>query len=289
MYSIENELLRVSVQARGAELTSVFHKQLGLEYLWDGNPAFWAKHSPVLFPIVGGLKENTYFYKNISYQLPRHGFAREKHFSVVEQTGTSISFSLTDDEETLIVYPFQFELRIVYTLEESTLTVGYEVKNRMNEDMYFSIGAHPAFKVPLVEATSYEDYHLRLGSSGTIERWTVSPDGLIEDTPVPFLRNDSIIGLKKELFFHDALVFKDLPGNLISLRSSKHEHGLDFYFDEFPYMGIWAAKNADFVCIEPWCGIADSVRSDQQLKHKEGIIKLDGREEFNRKWKIVLF
>lgn len=289
MYIIENELLRVSLQTRGAELTSVYHKLLGLEYLWDGNPAFWGKHSPVLFPIVGGLKENTYFYKNQSYQLPRHGFAREKHFSVAQQTGTSISFSLTDDEETWMVYPFTFELTIVYTLEESSLVVGYEVKNKMNEDMYFSIGAHPAFKVPLVGVTYYEDYHLRLASPGTVERWTVSPDGLIEEIPAPFLQNDSTIHLTKELFLQDALVFKNLPANLISLRSSKHAHGLDFHFDGFPYLGIWAAKNADFVCIEPWCGIADSVNTDQQLKHKEGIIKLDARERFNREWKIVLF
>jgi galactose mutarotase-like enzyme len=289
MYIIENDLLRITLLAKGAELTSIYHKQLQLEYMWNGDPAFWAKHSPILFPVVGGLKENTYFYKNQPYQLPRHGFAREKDFSVVNQSRESITFSLSHDEETLIVYPFQFELRIIYSLEETTLKVEYEVINFTTDEMYFSIGGHPAFSVPLVVGTGYEDYYLEFGSRETVKRWPVSPDGLIEETADSFLQNEDIIRLAKELFLHDALVFKNLNSEKISLRCTKHPHGLDFYFAGFPYMGIWAAKHADFVCIEPWCGIADSVNTDQQLKHKEGIITLEEGARFNREWRVRLF
>ena len=285
MYTIENNLLRILVDQKGAELTSIYHKSLQLEYMWEGDPVYWSKHSPVLFPVVGGLKTNTYFFDNRPYQLPRHGFAREKKFSVANQSAASISFTLSDDEETLVVYPFRFELTIKYTIDGSELAVSYQVKNKSNEDMFFSIGGHPAFKVPLVDGTNYDDYYLEFNQEEKSCKWPVSPDGLIESEPSPFFQNDSRIPLKKSLFQQDALVFKDLHSDSVSLRCNKHEHGLDFEFKGFPYMGIWAAKNADFVCIEPWCGIADSVHADQQLKSKEGIIRIVKEKLFEREWK----
>ena len=284
MYIIENNLLRISVDAKGAELTSIYHKPLQIEYMWNGDPAYWSKHSPILFPVVGGLKTNTYFFDNRPYQLPRHGFAREKKFIVAKQSAKSISFSLRDDEETQLVYPFRFELTIKYTLDDNELAVSYQVKNNGNEDMFFSIGGHPAFKVPLLDGTTYEDYYLEFNLQETSGRWPVSPDGLIETEASPFFHNDSRIHLKKSLFQQDALVFKDLRSDRVSLKCTEHKHGLDFTFKGFPYMGIWAAKNADFVCIEPWCGIADSVYADQQLKNKEGINRLGKGELFEREW-----
>ncbi len=287
MHIIENDFLKVAIQEKGAELTSIFSKPLGLEYMWNGDPAFWPKHSPVLFPVVGALKNNTYFFRNRPYELPRHGFAREKAFSVAGQSPDSITFSLSNDEETMLVYPFEFELNIYYRITENILTVTYEVKNRGSEEMYFSIGGHPAFKVPLLNNTNYEDYYLEFNKKENSQRWRVSPDGLIDEGTVPVFSNDSVIPLKKELFSEDALVFKDLVSDRVSLKCNKHPHGLNFDFSGFPYMGIWAAKNADFVCIEPWCGIADGVYADQQLKNKEGINKLGEDETFRREWKLT--
>jgi galactose mutarotase-like enzyme len=289
MHIIENDFLKVAIQEKGAELTSIFSKPLGLEYMWNGDPAFWPKHSPVLFPVVGALKNNTYFFRNRQYELPRHGFAREKAFSVAGQSPDNITFSLSNDEETMLVYPFEFELNIYYRITENILTVTYEVKNRGSEEMYFSIGGHPAFKVPLLNDTSYEDYYLEFNRKENSQRWRVSPDGLIDEGSVPVFSNDSIIPLKKELFSEDALVFKDLVSDRVSLKCNKHPHGLDFDFPFFPYMGIWAAKNADFVCIEPWCGIADGVYTDQQLKNKEGINKLGEDETFRKEWKLTIW
>jgi len=289
MHIIENEILNVSVAEKGAELTSIYHKGFELEYMWNGDPSFWSKHSPILFPVVGALKNNTYYFKNKSYQLPRHGFAREMDFLVAEQSSNSITFSLVHDDSTWAIYPFEFELKILYSLNESELMVAYEVNNLSNDEMYFSIGGHPAFKVPLTENTDYEDYFLGFTSPENSGRWPVTGDGLIEQEPVPFFKNDSTLSLTKNLFKEDALVFKDLHSNTISLRCTKHVHGLDFEFQGFPYMGIWAAKNADFVCIEPWCGVADSVNTDQQIKNKEGINRLMKGESFNREWKVRLW
>ena len=201
MYIIENNFLAVSIQEKGAELTSILSKPLGLEYMWNGDPAFWPKHSPVLFPIVGALKNNTYFFHNRPYELPRHGFAREKMFSIGGQSSDRITFSLSSDEETMLVYPFEFELNIYYTLIESMLTVTYEVKNMGNAEMYFSIGGHPAFKVPLLNDTNYQDYYLEFDKKENSQRWRVSPDGLIDEGTIPVFSNDSVISLKKDLVF----------------------------------------------------------------------------------------
>lgn len=288
MFSIENDQLKISIAAKGAELKSIYHKQHDLEYMWEGDPAFWAKTSPVLFPIVGQLKDNTYLYKGKSYYLPRHGFAREKEFSVTAQKEDSITFTLQSDEETLAVYPFPFLFSIIYTLNRDELTVTYNVQNRGEEDMLFSVGGHPAFKVPLVEGTSYNDYQLIFDQEEQAGRWPIK-DGLIENTPQPLLKETRELPLTKELFSKDAIVFKYLRSNAVQLTSERTAHGLKFSFEGFPFLGIWAAPGADFVCIEPWCGIADSVDADGDLENKEGIIRIEAAETFSVAWKVVFY
>lgn len=289
MFTIENQQIKAVINAKGAELTQLFHKEFNLDYIWNGDAAFWAKHSPVLFPIVGTLKANTYFYNGRSYQLPRHGFARDKQFAVEEQTADTITFLLCDDAETQQVYPFTFEFRIRYTLYENSLAVTYKVTNNGKDNMFFSVGAHPAFAIPLVKDTTYTDYYLQFDQQETASRWPISKDGLIETTPIPLLQQSNKLALTKELFQKDALVMKGLSSSITTLRCDKTEHGFRFDFPGFPFLGIWAAKNADFVCIEPWCGIADGVGASQQLEDKEGINKLASCEAFTRTWTVTLF
>ncbi|WP_205509879.1 aldose 1-epimerase family protein [Longitalea arenae] len=289
MFTIENNQIKAVINAKGAELTQLIHKEHQLDYMWPGDPAVWGKHSPVLFPIVGTLKNNTYFYNGQSYQLPRHGFARDKQFAIEHQAADSITFLLRHDAETLTVFPFAFEFRIRYTLVENALAVAYEVVNTGNEWMYFSVGAHPAFKIPLVPGTDYTDYYLQFNQKETTPRWPISPDGLIESSPSPLLENTDRLPLKKELFQKDALVLKGMSSTIVTLGSGKTSHGFRFDYPGFPFLGIWAARNADFVCIEPWCGIADSVTTNQQLPEKEGINKLVAGETFTRTWTITLF
>lgn len=286
MITIENETLKVEINPKGAELTSLYHKMHQQEYMWSGDPAFWGKHSPVLFPVVGTLKNNTYVYKGHTYQLGRHGFARDKQFVVDKQLPDTVSFLLKHTEETLQVFPFAFDLYIRYTLAGNALAVSYDVINTGKEDMYFSVGGHPAFKVPLTTDTTYEDYILEFNQSETAPRWPISPDGLIEITSLPLLKQSDRLPLAKALFQQDAIVLKELHSTKVTLRSDKTARGLQFDFPGFPFLGIWAAKNADFVCIEPWCGIADSVDTDQQLENKEGINKLMAGERFTRTWTV---
>lgn len=289
MYQLSNDHLAIAIAAKGAELQSIYHKTEKLEYMWSGDPAFWSKKSPVLFPIVGGLKDNTYQYQGKSYTLNRHGFAREKEFSVSAQTTDSICFTLEADEESLQVYPFRFRFSVIYTLLGQQLTVAYLVENTGKEPLYFSVGAHPAFAVPLIAGTQFSDYYLSFNRTETAGKWPLSPEGLIKTNPVNFLETTTKLALTKELFYSDALVFKQLVSNSISIRSDKHRHGLTVQFEGFPYMGIWSYKDADFVCIEPWCGIADSVHSSGDIIQKEGIHSLNPNEQFRRSWRVEIF
>jgi len=289
MFTIANEILTVDLNPQGGEILRIYNKQTRLDYLWNGDPAYWPKTSPVLFPIIGGLKDTTYWHKGQSYQMGRHGFGRESVYEVTEQTASNITFTLVANAETLKVYPFQFRFSVKHELNDTKLSITYIVENTGNENLLFSVGAHPAFKVPLVEGTAFSDYYLLFNETENAGKWPLSKDGLIEKESIPFLRNTNKLPLTKELFYKDALVFKKLASNSISIVSNQTKHGLKTVFDGFPYMGIWNFKDADFVCIEPWCGIADNVDTTQQLSDKEGINSLAIGKTFMRTWSVEVF
>ena len=289
MQQISNEFIQVSISEKGAELQSIILLAEHLEYMWSADAAYWSKKSPVLFPIVGGLKNNAYQYKGNTYTLPRHGFAREKDFTVTAQSPESITFTLVDDAESLQVYPFNFSFSITYTLAKNVIAIHYLVKNKGDGPMYFSVGAHPAFAVPLLKGTDFSDYYLAFDQSESSAKWPLSDTGLIKETAEDFLQDTKRLPLEKEIFYGDALVFKDLRSTAISILTDKSGHGLTVSYKEFPYMGIWSFKDADFVCIEPWCGIADSVDASGNIEEKEGINKLDPSEQFIRQWNIEVY
>lgn len=289
LYHLSNEYLSVSISDKGAELQSIVHNGTGFEYMWSGNPDYWAKKSPVLFPIVGGLKNNTYQYGGNTYLLGRHGFARDRFFSVVDQSVDSILFSLASDTESLLVYPFQFVFQIGYQLDKNSIQVSYRIVNTDTKELYFSVGAHPAFAVPFVKDTVFEDYYLVFNQREYTGIWPLSPEGLIKEDAVSFFENQDTITLQKSLFYGDALVFKSLRSDSISILCHKHAHGIKVAYQQFPYMGIWSAKNADFICIEPWCGIADHVNTSGKIEEKEGIHSLHAGEQFIRNWSVTVF
>lgn len=286
MLLLENELLKVRIKPFGAELCSLFHKKNGIEYLWQAGPA-WPKTSPLLFPIVGQLKENRYAYNGKEYTLPRHGFARERMFSVVETAPDGVLLRLQDDETTRSVYPFQFILDTRYRINGSQLTVTWEIRNTGSDLMYFSIGAHPAFRVPLDVRDCYSDYFLRFDCEETSGRWPLH-NGLTGTMPTPFFTDQSL-RLTPALFHQDALVFKNPESDFIELRSDRHAHGLRFGIYRCPYLGLWAAKDAPFLCIEPWHGIADSITATGQLTEKEGIQTLHPGLLFTASWSVAVF
>ncbi len=284
MHTLENEFLIAKIHPLGAELQRLYNKQTNIEHLWSGDAIFWGKHSPVLFPIVGSLKENTYYYKDKAYHLPRHGLAREKMFTLKMQTKKSIIFTLTYDEETLKVYPFLFELDITYTLQQKELTCTYNVKNIGDDEMYFSIGAHPAFAV----AGNYSDYYLQFNKDEKLVRYKLE-NGLISDITQIITLENKQLQLQHNLFNDDAIVLKKLESNKITFGNYKSKSGFHFMYNDFSFFGIWSAKDAPFICLEPWCGITDNTSHNQQLTQKEGIINLAANAYWERSWSVDCF
>jgi galactose mutarotase-like enzyme len=280
-YEIKNKYIKAKIKSFGAELNSLQKIDEDLEYIWQGNKEFWNRHSPILFPIVGRLKEDSYFYKNQKYNMSQHGFARDKEFELVRNEGDFIEFILKSDEKTLEIYPFSFELYLSYKLEKSSLIVAYKVINKSDEKMLFSIGAHPAFNWTLKEDEKKEDYFLQFENIKQTKRYFLNDKGLVykhKDLEII----DNKIALNEELFKNDALVFNDLNIKSVSLKNSNNENFIKVNFDNFPYLGIWSKPSgAPFICIEPWFGVADEDSSNQNLEDKKGLISLEKDEIFS--------
>ncbi|MDN5126511.1 aldose 1-epimerase family protein [Aliarcobacter butzleri] len=272
-YEIKNSFIKVQIKSFGAELNSLKKCDENFEYIWQANSKYWARHSPVLFPIVGRLKEDSYFYKNKKYSLSQHGFARDKEFEVVQNEANFIEFRLKSDEKSLEFYPFFFELNICYKLDKNSLIVSYKVKNKSDEKMYFSIGAHPAFNTRVGDFLEFENIK-------TTKRYFLDDKGLIYKNQDLNLENSKLY-LDKDLFKEDALVFNDSTIKQITLKNIENKSRVKVKFDNFPYLGIWSKPNdAPFVCIEPWFGVADDENSNQKIEDKKGILSLEKEEEF---------
>ncbi|MDK2040278.1 aldose 1-epimerase family protein [Aliarcobacter butzleri] len=272
-YEIKNSFIKAQIKSFGAELNSLKKCDENFEYIWQANSKYWARHSPVLFPIVGRLKEDSYFYKNKKYSLSQHGFARDKEFEIVQNEADFIEFRLKSDEKSLEFYPFFFELNICYKLDKNSLIVSYKVKNKSDEKMYFSIGAHPAFNTQVGDFLEFENIK-------TTKRYFLDEKGLIYKNQDLNLENSKLY-LDKDLFKEDALVFNDSNIKQITLKNIENKSRVKVKFDNFPYLGIWSKPNdAPFVCIEPWFGVADEQNSNQKIEDKKGILSLEKEEEF---------
>jgi galactose mutarotase-like enzyme len=288
MISLQHGHLSATIHPLGAELRSLFDASTGIEYMWQADPAWWGKHSPVLFPIVGSLKNNAYFFEGREYHLPRHGFARDQMFLTEKLNDYEAVFTLTDNEHSRLVYPFAFRLQLIYTLTENDLSVTYRVHNPAESTLWFSVGGHPAFNIPLLAGTAYRDHYLQFNMQEPFVRWHLQ-DGLISDKNSVVEAASGRVPLHPSLFYEDAIVFKHLKSNRVTIGSIRHAHGLDFDFPGFPYLGIWAAKDAPFVCIEPWCGHADTIGHDGKLENKPGIERLEAGEDWERTWRVTVF
>ncbi|MCD2247241.1 aldose 1-epimerase family protein [Listeria marthii] len=289
MIKLENELLLVEMKTVGAELTRIFRKDTGLEYLWNADSKFWGRHSPVLFPTVGRLVEDTYLVDGKPFHLGQHGFARDRDFQVMEQTENSVRFELDFDEDSLAIYPYKFKLSIIYTIEKDSVAVSYEVENRDDKRIYFSIGAHPAFNLPLTEGTAFEDYYLDFGTEENLETLCLEGpyrSGAIEKVTSEPARN---LPLSYDLFKNDALIFEALKQKEVTIKSDKTPHFVKVSFPEFPFVGIWTAKaGTPFLCIEPWYGIADGAGKSVELRDKAGIEHLEPEAVFASEYTITV-
>ncbi|EAC4669436.1 aldose 1-epimerase family protein [Listeria monocytogenes] len=289
MIKLENEVLLVEMKTAGAELTRIFHKDTGLEYLWNADSKFWGRHSPVLFPTVGRLVEDSYLVDGKPYHLGQHGFARDRDFQVVEQTEKSVRFELDADEDSLAVYPYKFKLSIIYTIEKNTVAVSYEVENTDNKRIYFSIGAHPAFNLPLTDGTTFEDYYLDFGTEENLE--TLCLEGPYRSGEIKKVVDEAAryLPLNYDLFKNDALIFEALKQKEMTIKSDKTPHFVKVSFPEFPFVGVWTAKaGTPFLCIEPWYGIADGAGESVELRDKAGIEHLEPEAVFASEYEITV-
>ncbi|MCB2407182.1 aldose 1-epimerase family protein [Hymenobacter lucidus] len=292
-YSLENDQCRLVVQAHGAELSSLVRKDLpetpSLEYIWPADPAVWGRHAPVLFPIVGRLPDDTYHHQGQQYRLPQHGFARDREFTLVQQTADELTFELRADEASRAVYPFEFVLRITYQLRGLQLAVRWDVQNPdADNELLFSIGAHPAFRCPLMPDEKFEDYFFHFDHPVTLARHLLQ-GGLLTGETEPVLTQETEMPLTYELFAQDALVFKDFDFTHVTLRSFASDRAVRLRFDGFPYLGLWTKEaGAPFVCIEPWQGIAGSVGGSVELADKEGILTLAPGKQYSAQYSISI-
>lgn len=287
---LENELVRVGVKSHGAELCSILKKESQREYVWQAAPEYWNRHAPVLFPIVGKLPNNQYLHQGKTYSLPQHGFARDQEFELLEQTQNQLVYELTQNEETLKNYPFHFSLQIIYTLQDQTLAVKWRVQHTGEGEMLFSIGAHPAFHVPMVPGGSFEDYYLEFSQPETLSRHLLDQEqGLFNGLTQPVLDNMALLPLRYEHYTKDAIVFKGFRSDRVTLKCDQHPHFVQMTFKGFPYLGIWTKRvGAPFLCIEPWYGLAGSVGGPVELSEKEGMQSLGQGETFEAAYSIAV-
>ena len=280
--------MKIESKCQGAELTSI--KYNGEEKLFQGSKVldengkeYWGRQAPILFPIVGQVKDGKTTINGKEYHLGQHGFARDMVFEEIEKTEKEHKYKLKYNEETLKKYPYKFELQVCYKiLSEDTLKVIYKVKNLDNKEIQFGLGGHPAF----ICNYSNGEYYLEFNEQETAIKFSKLENGLVslEETE-KLIENGNTIKLKENTFDNDALILSNIKSNKVTLKNEKTKI-LEFDFTGFPYLGIWSKKGAPFVCIEPWFNTADKVNSNGNFNEKENILKLQPNETFESIYKI---
>ncbi len=290
MVKIENEFLTAEINLHGAELASLVSKEDGTEYMWQADPKVWARHAPVLFPIVGALKDDQYTVNGKTYHMTRHGFARDLDFTVASQTADAVELELRDSDATHEKYPFAFRLVLSYKLTGKDLAIGYHVENPADEEMFFSVGAHPAFNVPLKDGLNFDDYTFKF--SPEADRTKVGLAGKYADFAAGKTVSENELPLSLDLFKNDALIYVlDGKETAMSLTTDKDTHGVSLSVTGAPYVGIWSnyPTPGAFCCIEPWWGVADGPESDGKFETKRGINKLAGGATFEAGYTVSVF
>lgn len=270
--TLKNDFIEIEIFHRGAELCAI--KSQKKQYLWNGNPTFWGKHSPILFPIVGTLKKNKYHIDGFEFEMFRHGFARDFDFELIYNQEFKVVFELKSSVATLKMYPFEFALHVIYELIEATIKVSFEIYNKNDFKMPFSIGAHPGFAL----AGEIENYELEFEYQETLACFLLENDLLTSNTYKIELQNKRL-KLNYALFENDALIFKNLKSKKVTVIENDRKL-LQISFSDFKNLGIWTKKNAPFICIEPWLGFADVADSKGDFFEKEGIQTIDSNADY---------
>ena len=290
MHTLKNDILTVEVSGHGAELTSI--RKGSTEYLWQADPAFWGRHSPVLFPIVGSVWEKRYRVEGKEYELGQHGFARDMDFTLVNATETEVRYRLESTPETLAKYPWPFVLEIAYRLHDGNLDVIWEVSNPGTEEMFFQIGAHPAFCYPDYDPQTMERGFLSFDRNEGLECIRIKEKGCVDaETRYPLeVPQDGLLPLTRETFDAiDTIMLQDSQIGKVTLHRADGSPWLSLSFDA-PVVGIWSppTKNAPFICIEPWYGRCDRAGYEGDYREKDWINRLEAGETFRSVYTISI-
>lgn len=278
IHYIENNFLKVGVKEAGCELTSITSKSTNYEYLWQGNPDVWGGQSPILFPIVGRIIDDKYYFNGKEYTLPKHGFARRQNWTLLSKEEDTMSFILSETEETLRIYPFEFDLIVTYTLEDNKLSVSHNVVNKNEFDMYFSLGAHPGFNCEMGDTLIFDE-----NETLATEKIDLVESLRLPET-FPVLNNEKEITITETIFNEDALILNSIKSKNITLKHKNNKNTVVFDMGNSPYLGIWAKPGAPYVCIEPWYGVNDTFEKKDDISKKDAINKLLPEEIFTFTW-----
>ncbi len=288
IHTISNGVLTVCIAEQAAELQSIRSGD-GTEYLWQGDSRYWADRSPHLFPYVGRLIEGSYCLDGALYHMDIHGITPYRRFSVAERSKSAITLALCSDEETMAHYPRAFAFRVHYILDGNTLSITYEVENRDTKTMYFGLGGHPGFNVPLVSGRSFGDYRLRFDATGEPVRIGFTEDCFVSGVNPPFPLAEGCLPLRHDLFDRDAIVLQG-AGHTVTLESPGDGHSVTVSYPQMPYIGFWHCPKteAPFLCIEPWISLPSKKGAIAALEKQEDLIRLGGGKRYENRWSITI-
>ncbi len=286
--TLENDYLNVTINTLGAELCGLVDKKDGAEHMWCADPKFWPRHAPILFPCVGESKDGRINIHGADYPMGRHGFVRFEEFSVVEYSERRVVLELKNNQATQQYFPFEFAFRVGYELDASKLTQSFEVVNTGDVEIGFQLGGHPAFTVPFYKGEKYDEYEIVFESPQNLERHLLTDKGLYSGETRSFLNNENRFGLFYDLFKEDALVFKSIASKQVCIQHKNGGKRLQVDFVGFPHLGIWSVSGADYVCIEPWIGCADTINQPKEFFDKDSIVRLKPQKSFQASFAISL-
>ena len=286
MHILENDFLTLSISSKGAELCSIFNSINGLEYLWQADPSIWGFQAPNLFPVIGNCLNNQIQFQGTLYPMQRHGFARNSNFSLTEASSNHATFTLEYSKETLAMYPFKFSFQVSYQLIDTEIIVSYSVVNTDHQEIFFSLGAHPAFNIPFSKNGVYEDYYIQFDKDEVLCKYLFNNSGLFTGQTEVLNLDNGKLNLSKDLFNNGALVFKEILSKDVLIRNHQSPNFVSVSYPDFNSLGIWAPPAAAFVCIEPWLGYADQALERLEFSQKAGIQSLSVGQVFECSFKI---
>lgn len=288
LYTIESEGLKVSVDDLGGQLMSVQSKD-GHEYLWQGDPKYWTGRAYNLFPIIGRMYEGKYTYAGKTYEMPPHGVVRKAVLKVKKKTEDTVSFTYSENESTLGVYPFKFLYEVSFSVKGNQLSVTTSVKNTDDKTIHFGVGGHPGFFVPMEEGLSFEDYYIQFENAGEVRECVMSSDVLFTGKTPAYPLNGKKLRLAHSLFPVDALVLLG-TGGVATIQSDKGKRKVTMSYPDMPYMGIWHKPGTDapYVCLEPWSMLPASVNGLDDFETKADMTHLPVGKTYENTWVLTI-